>query len=151
MSERHEVLFRHFGNHRSWRFHVLVVRKAQVFPVIWGWEWYFRDVDDCPAICRPSLRYVTLMHLHGHGRLGLDDALFCCCRLFRARATNAFVRAAGGVVSVISGAFSAHNLLTLDMALGRPLHRRPFRSAVTSLAQHIGFPCLPKPRQGEKE
>ena len=36
---------------------------------MWGCGWYFRDTEYCPAGFCPSLRYVTLMHLCGHGWL----------------------------------------------------------------------------------
>ena len=74
------------------------------FPVIRGWGWYRRDADGCPAISCPSLQFVTLMHRHRHGCLGLNNALLCCLCLFTVRAKYALVRTTGGVASVIFGA-----------------------------------------------
>ena len=41
--------FRISWNHGTWQFLFLVVHEDQVFPVIWCWGWYFRDIDCCPA------------------------------------------------------------------------------------------------------
>ena len=70
-----------------------------------GLGWYLRDADYCPANCYPSLQYVASIHLHGHGCLGLNDALLLCrlC-LFTVRANNALIGQAGGVVSVFFSA-----------------------------------------------
>ena len=60
--------FRKFWN----RGHVagLVFCENHVCPVIRGWGWHSRDAYYCPATFCPYLRYMTLMHLHGHGCLG---------------------------------------------------------------------------------
>ena len=38
-----------FRNAGWWRFLCLVVHEDQVFCVIWGWGWYFRDAEVCIA------------------------------------------------------------------------------------------------------
>ena len=54
----------------------------------------------------PSLRHVILLHPHGRGCLGLDDAVPCGWCLFTVHANSALVRTAGGVGPVISSAFT---------------------------------------------
>ena len=41
--------FRNFWNRGIWRFRFLGALEYQVFSVVWGWGWYFRDADCCPA------------------------------------------------------------------------------------------------------
>ena len=102
------------GNHGIWWFHSLLVCEDQVFPVIGAGEWYFKDADYCPARLSPSLQYMTLMHLHRRGCLGLNDASLCCSCLLTVRANNALVRTTGRVTSVI---FSACTKLVVGQTL----------------------------------
>ena len=61
-----------------WRGHRKCFSSASAFGVaFWGcWR----------ATFSPALQFVTLMHLHRRGCLGLSDALLCCLCLFTVRA-----------------------------------------------------------------
>ena len=43
------MLFGNCWDRAIWQFLFLVVFEYQVFSVVWGWGWYFRDTDYCPA------------------------------------------------------------------------------------------------------
>ena len=59
-----------------------------------------------PLCAPPSIKFVTLMHVHRQGCLCLNDALLCCLCLVGLH-TNAVVRTTGGAISVIFSAFIA--------------------------------------------
>jgi len=60
-----------------------------------------------PLCAPPSIKFVTLMHVHRQGCLCLNDALLCCLCLFTVCANGALVRTTGGVVAVIFSASTA--------------------------------------------
>ena len=71
-----------FWNRGIWQSFFLVVNENQVLPVIWGWGWYFGDINWCSA---------TPFHLSRNGHL------LC---LLTMRTNNAFVKEARCVVSI---------------------------------------------------
>ena len=66
-----------FWNYGIWWFPFLVGCEDQVFPVIRGWGWCFRDAKLSNHCCR-SLQHVTLTHLHRHGCVWFHSARKHC-------------------------------------------------------------------------
>ena len=103
-------------------------------------------IDDCPATFCSSLQYMTLMHLHRDGCLGLSDALLCCLCQFTVRANNALVSTTGGVVSLIFSAFTIVLARVVGagiflLCVGNPPGRPPKRPSKETLHRdHLSRP-----------
>ena len=91
LSEQHEVWFCKFGTMGfGGPFFWLSVKIKSFLP--------FRAWDGISGMlitvlpCFASLQGVTLIHLHRHGCLGLDNALLCCCCFFTVCTNSNLVR-----------------------------------------------------------